>query len=94
MALEMTIYNRQTQTSKSGKQYIGYAVPFAPGQRGAIPAELRRNVQASFKRMLAFYGFELIEESPLRVVPSESFFEQSSTWLMSSNHNHLRITRI
>ncbi len=38
MALEMTIYNRQTQTSKSGKQYIGYAVAFAPGQRGAIPA--------------------------------------------------------
>jgi integrase len=38
MALELTIYNRQTQTSRSGKQYIGYAVAFAPGQRGAIPA--------------------------------------------------------
>ncbi len=56
--------------------------------------ELCRNVQESFKRMLAFYGFELIEESPLRVVPSESFPERSSTWLMLSNHNHLRITRI
>ncbi len=38
MALELTIYNRQTLTSKSGKHYIGYAVAFAPGQRGAIPA--------------------------------------------------------
>ncbi len=38
MALELTIYNRQAQTSRSGKQYIGYAVAFAPGQRGAIPA--------------------------------------------------------
>ena len=31
MALELTIYNRQRQTSKSRKQYIGYAVAFAPG---------------------------------------------------------------
>jgi len=38
MPLELTIYNRQTQTSKSGKEYIGYAVAFKPGQRGAIPA--------------------------------------------------------
>ncbi len=38
MALELTIYNRRAQTSKSGKQYIGYAVAFKPGQRGAIPA--------------------------------------------------------
>jgi hypothetical protein len=39
MALEMTIYNRQPQTSRTGKQYIGYVVAFAPGQRGAIPAQ-------------------------------------------------------
>ena len=38
MALELTIYNRQIQTSKSGKTYIGYAVAFKAGQRGAIPA--------------------------------------------------------
>jgi len=38
MPLELTIYNRQTLTSKSGKEYIGYAVAFVPGQRGAIPA--------------------------------------------------------
>jgi integrase len=38
MALELRIYNRQKQTSKSGKEYIGYALAFAPGQRGAVPA--------------------------------------------------------
>jgi integrase len=38
MALELTIYNRQKLTNKSGKEYIGYAAAFAPGQRGAIPA--------------------------------------------------------
>jgi len=38
MALELTIYNRQKLTNKSGKEYIGYAVAFTPGQRGAIPA--------------------------------------------------------
>jgi hypothetical protein len=43
MALEMTIYNRQTQISKSGKEYIGYVVAFAPGQRGAIHAAAERS---------------------------------------------------
>src|ERR1039457_6700313 len=38
MSLEISIYNRQAQISKSGKTYMGYAVAFAPGQRGAIPA--------------------------------------------------------
>jgi len=38
MALEITIYNRREQVSKtSGKPYMGYAVAFVPGQRGAIP---------------------------------------------------------
>ena len=37
MALELTIYNRQTQTSKSGKAYIGYVVAFKPGHREAVP---------------------------------------------------------
>lgn len=56
--------------------------------------ELRTNLRVSFIRMLVFYGFELIEEDPLRVVPSESFHDRSRNWLTSSNHNHLRITRI
>jgi len=34
----LTIYNRQKLTSKSGKEYVGYAIAFTPGQRGAIPA--------------------------------------------------------
>jgi integrase len=38
MPLELTIYNRQKLTSKSGKEYVGYAIAFTPGQRGAIPA--------------------------------------------------------
>ncbi|MGC1493357.1 MAG: site-specific integrase [Candidatus Acidiferrum sp.] len=38
MALEISVYNRQEKTSKSGKTYIGYVVAYQPGQRGAIPA--------------------------------------------------------
>jgi hypothetical protein len=59
----------------------------------ADPA-LRANLRVSFERMLVFYGLELIEDSPPRVVPSKSFRERSSNWLTPSNHNHLRITRI
>jgi hypothetical protein len=36
MALELTIYNRQAQTCKSGKEYIGYSSVCI--RRGAIPA--------------------------------------------------------
>jgi hypothetical protein len=57
-------------------------------------SELHRNLRSSFMRMLIFYGFELVEDDPLRVVPSESFDERSRNWLTLSNHNHLRITRI
>ena len=38
MALEISIYNRQKQVSKQGKEYVGYAVAFTPGQRGALPS--------------------------------------------------------
>ena len=37
MPLQISIYNRQKQTSANGKEYIGRALAFAPGQRGAIP---------------------------------------------------------
>jgi Phage integrase SAM-like domain len=37
MALELTIYNRQKLKSKAGKEYIGYAIAFTPGDRGAVP---------------------------------------------------------
>jgi integrase len=36
MPLQITIYNRQKLTSASGKEYIGRALAFAPGQRGAV----------------------------------------------------------
>jgi integrase len=36
--LKISVYNRQHQTSASGKEYIGYALAFAPGQRGSVPA--------------------------------------------------------
>ena len=36
MSLQISIYNRQKLTSATGKEYIGRALAFAPGQRGAI----------------------------------------------------------
>ena len=56
--------------------------------------ELRENLRASFVRMLAFFGFSLLEDEPLRVVPADDFAGQAQNWLTPSNHNHLRITRI
>jgi hypothetical protein len=56
--------------------------------------ELRENLRASLVRMLAFFGFRLLEDESLRVVPAADFVEQAQNWLTPSNHNHLRITRI
>ncbi len=56
--------------------------------------ELLRNMQTSFRRMLAFYGMEIQEADQLRVARAVSFAERSQNWLTPSNHNHLRITRI
>jgi hypothetical protein len=56
--------------------------------------ELRQNLRASFVRILAFFGFCLQEDEPLRVVPAADFAEQAQNWLTPANHNHLRITRI
>jgi integrase len=36
MALELSIYNRQDQTSKDGKKYVGRVCVFAPGQSGRL----------------------------------------------------------
>jgi integrase len=36
MPLQISIYNRQKQISANGKEYVGRALAFAPGQRGAI----------------------------------------------------------
>jgi Opioid growth factor receptor (OGFr) conserved region len=56
--------------------------------------DLRRNMLASFLRMLAFYGLEIVESNPPAVRRAASFAERSKNWLTTSNHNHLRITRI
>jgi hypothetical protein len=56
--------------------------------------ELRENLRASLMRMLAFFGFRLLVDEPLRVVPAADFAEQEQNWLTPGNHNHLRITRI
>lgn len=58
-------------------------------------AELRGRLRASFRRMLAFYGFALDETGDaLRVVPAADFVRQSRHWLRPGNHNLLRLTRI
>lgn len=36
MALQISIYNKQDQTSKSGKKYIGRVCVFSPGQSGRL----------------------------------------------------------
>ena len=75
--------------------------PFAP----VVTAEDRRmfqtdkvlssNVRRSFLRMLAFYGFRLVEDNAgVRVERSENWPRRASSWLQPSNHNYLRLTRI
>jgi hypothetical protein len=56
--------------------------------------DLQRNMLASFLRMLAFYGLEIVESCAPTVRRAPSFAERSKNWLTASNHNHLRITRI
>jgi Opioid growth factor receptor (OGFr) conserved region len=56
--------------------------------------ELLENLRASFRRMLAFYGFELNGDREFEVRRRPDFAEQSNGWLWPGNHNHLRITRI
>jgi hypothetical protein len=74
--------------------------PSAPTLDRASIEEFRRrpDLQAalltSFRTMLAFYGFELVSETPPEIRRSQNFAEQSPNWLSPNNHNHLRITRI
>ncbi len=56
--------------------------------------DLRRRLETSLVRMLAFYGLEMRATVPLRVACAESFPQRAENWLTPSNHNHLRITRI
>jgi Opioid growth factor receptor (OGFr) conserved region len=51
-------------------------------------------MRVSFLRMLAFYGLEIVESCPPTVRRAPSFAARSNNWLVASNHNHLRVTRI
>lgn len=58
-------------------------------------SELRNNLLRAFKRMLAFYGFELIESGGKpRVQRSSNWEARRRQWVRPHDHNHLRITRI
>jgi hypothetical protein len=56
--------------------------------------ELRQNLRLSFLRMMNFYGFEF-HLGERNVAPrAPNFTTKAIVWLLPSNHNHLRITRI
>jgi Opioid growth factor receptor (OGFr) conserved region len=56
--------------------------------------DLKQNLHRSFVLMLTFYGLQMDESRPARVVRAPFFVERSANWLTPGNHNHLRITRI
>ncbi|KAL8725657.1 MAG: hypothetical protein Q9166_007234 [cf. Caloplaca sp. 2 TL-2023] len=67
--------------------------------------ELQEQLRMSLKRMLKFYGFELVEvkssngeengeENTFNVQPAQNFKTVSRNWFTRFDHNHLRITRI
>ncbi len=57
-------------------------------------ADLQASMRASLRRMLSFYGLQMLETDRPRVVRDASFVERSENWVLYSNHNHLRLTRI
>ncbi|MCX5577002.1 opioid growth factor receptor-related protein [Kaistia terrae] len=57
--------------------------------------DLQASLDAAFRRMLAFYGFEEVQaEGGLEIVRSAAFPQKASNWLRPGNHNLLRISRI
>jgi hypothetical protein len=58
-------------------------------------AVLRERLLASFRRMLAFYGFALGDaDGGVQIAPTPGFRRRSDAWLRRGNHNLLRLTRI
>ena len=56
---------------------------------------LAANLRRAFIRMLAFYGFHLVETNATTTVERASAWpSRSTTWLRRHNHNFLRQTRI
>jgi hypothetical protein len=57
--------------------------------------KLKNQLLKSFEVMLAFYGFEKVQNGTTLIVQKASTFDQQSkNWLNPGNHNYLRITRI
>lgn len=56
---------------------------------------LRGRLLAAFRRMVAFYGFELGgDEAEPEVSKAHNHTARTRTWLTPGNHNMLRITRV
>lgn len=64
--------------------------------RFATDSTLAHNLRRAFSRILAFYGFRLVEteEGGISVERAETWAAQSPAWLRPHNHNFLRQTRI
>lgn len=58
-------------------------------------ADLAAALRRAFARMMAFYGFCLIEEGGnTKVARTEDWPVRSRDWMRPRNHNYLRLTRI
>ena len=58
-------------------------------------ATVTENLRRSLVRMLAFYGFELIDNDKApRVAPARDWEDRAGVWLHPYNHNYLRLTRM
>ncbi|RAL59926.1 hypothetical protein DID88_000552 [Monilinia fructigena] len=61
-------------------------------------SELQSEVKKSLVKMLNFYGLkfadDLDEENSPVIVKASNFNDRCGNWLVSYNHNHLRISRI
>jgi hypothetical protein len=56
---------------------------------------LKSNLITSFKVMLSFYGFELVQDAgQIKITKAANFHERKRNWLTAGNHNFLRLTRI
>jgi hypothetical protein len=58
-------------------------------------ATLKETLRRSLVRMLAFYGFELIDKDGApQVAPARDWEDRAGVWLHPYNHNYLRLTRM
>ncbi|MFO1500025.1 MAG: opioid growth factor receptor-related protein [Verrucomicrobiota bacterium] len=55
---------------------------------------LQGQVVVAFKRMMAFYGFEVLDRDDVRIARAPHWNVASRQWLTHGNHNFLRLTRI